>query len=255
MKKYVAAERRKRLARLIMEEGSVRVGDMAAMFGVTNETIRKDLLYLDEQKIIHKEHGGASAVSEAHERPIHDRASENEALKERIAQKALELVEEGSVIILDAGSTILSFARKLEPTRRITIVTNSLPAATALTDNGNCVHIIGGEYSAVTMSTTGLMASRDLNMIKADIVFLGTSGFQSYDGPSSKAPSDAQTKQDMIRNSRKSVVLADSSKFSANAFVQFAQWSEIDYLITDEGAPQDVLEIIENQYKCKVIIA
>ena len=60
---------------------------------------------------------------------------------------------------------------------------------------------------------------------------------------------------DMIRNSRKSVVLADSSKFSANAFVQFAQWSEIDYLITDEGAPQDVLEIIENQYKCKVIIA
>ena len=251
--KYVAAERRNRLAQLIMEQGSVRIGDMAALFGVTNETIRKDLLYLDEQKIVCKRHGGAVAVSEPYERPLHDRAMENGDLKERIARKALELLENNSVIILDSGTTVLTLARMLAPYEQLTIVTNSFPAAVELTEAGKTVHMIGGEISAVTMSTSGMAATNDLNMVKADIAFLGTSGFQSFGGPSAKAFSQAQTKVDMIRNSRMHVVLADSSKFQTNAFVQFAQWSQIDYLITDGGAPEEALSAIEKQ-RCKILI-
>ncbi len=253
MAKYVATERRNRMAQLIMDQGSVRIGEMATLFGVTNETIRKDLIYLDEHNIVSKQHGGAVAVSEAYERPIHTRATENELQKAKIAHKALELVERNSVIILDSGSTVLLFAKLLSEDLKPTIVTNSFPAASVVMEKGNPVHMIGGEISPVTMSTSGMMATRDLGMIRADIVFLGSSGFQSYNGPSAKAFCDAQVKMDMIAGSKTNVVLADSSKFVTNAFVQFANWEEIDYLITDSGAPADKLEAIAK--RCKVIIA
>lgn len=252
MRKYVAAERRNRLAQLIKEQGSVRIGEVSELFGVTKETIRKDLIYLDQQNIVSKRHGGAVAFSEAHERPVHDRATENELLKERIAQKALELVKHSSVLILDSGSTVLTFSRMLSEQMKLTIVTNSFPAASALLEMGNSVHIIGGEMSPITMSTSGMMATHHLNMIKADMVFLGSSGFQSYSGPSAKAFCDAQIKKDMMRNSKTRVVLADSSKFITNAFVQFADWSDIDILITDSGAPQDMIKTIAK--RCQVIV-
>jgi len=245
MKKYLADERRALLARLINEKGSIRIGELADFFGVSRETIRKDIISLDQQKLVCKTHGGAVAISESRERPIEMRSQENAAQKERIAMKALDYVHENQVILLDSGSTVLTLARMLDNVHNCTLITNSLPVASVLSEKGLSFHLIGGEFSPITMATSGMLAAQALNMIKADIVFLGTSGFQSSSGPSAKAFCDAQIKQDMIRNSRFKIVLADSSKFHTNAFVRFANWTEIDLLITNEDADPDMVKELQ----------
>ena len=253
MTKYLADERRARLAQLINDKGGYRIGDLAAFFGVTKETIRKDLIYLDQKKLVCKTHGGAVSVSESRERPIEMRNLENVDQKRKIAQKALEFIHDDQVILLDSGSTVLTLASLLNSEHNNTLVTNSLPVAAVLSEKELTFHLIGGEFSPITMATSGMVATHALNMMKADIVFLGTSGFQSVDGPSAKAFCDAQIKRDMIKNSRTKIVLADSSKFSTNTFVCFANWSEIDVLITNKDA--DPAQVAELRKVVKVVFA
>jgi len=245
MTKYLADERRARLAQLINDKGGYRIAELASFFGVTKETIRKDIIFLDQRKLVCKTHGGAISISESRERPIEIRNQENAEQKKKVANKALEFIHDNQVILLDSGSTVLMLATMLSAEQSNTLVTNSLPIASVLSDKGLAFHLIGGEFSPITMATSGMIATQALNMMKADVVFLGTSGFQSIDGPSAKAFCDAQIKRDMIRNSRTKIVLADSSKFKTNAFVRFADWSEIDVLITNEEADPEMVAEIE----------
>lgn len=241
MSRYLADERRTRLAQLINDKGSFRVAELAEYFGVTKETIRKDLIYLDQQKLVCKTHGGAVSISESTERPIHMRSTENPEKKMRIAEKALDFLSDSKVVILDSGSTVMQLASLIMPGQCETLITNSLPAANALAGKEMPFLWIGGEFSPITMSTSGMAAAQTLSYITADVVFLGSSGFQSCGGPSAKAFCEAQIKREMMKKSRTKIVMADSSKFVTNAFVRFADWSEIDYLITDTDAPKEVL--------------
>lgn len=249
----ITAERRNKLAQIIVSNGSVRIGEIAELFHVTTETIRKDLIYLDNKGIIKKSHGGAIAASEFIERPITSRELENLDLKDRIAQRALEFVIDNGVIIIDAGSTALCLAKLLALRKGLTVITNSFSAANTLIGSPNNVYMTGGEISEITMSTTGLWASNALNMIKADVAFLGSSGFQSHFGPSVKSFADAEVKRNIISNSKKTIVLADSTKFFTNAVVQYVLWDNIDILITDDKAPEEM--VIQIQKNTKVIIA
>lgn len=252
MSRDLANKRRTKLAQMINDKGSFRVAEMADYFRVTKETIRKDLIYLDQQKLVCKTHGGAVSISESTERPIHMRSTENPEKKRRIAERALDFLLDSKVVILDSGSTVVQVALQLNPNRDETLITNSLPVANALVEKEVPFFWIGGEFSLITMSTSGMGAAQTLNYITADVVFLGSSGFQSCNGPSAKAFCDAQIKREMMKKSRTKIVLADSSKFVTNAFVCFADWSEIDYLITDSEAPEATLA--ELKKKVKVIV-
>ncbi|NLK86027.1 MAG: DeoR/GlpR transcriptional regulator [Clostridiaceae bacterium] len=253
MRKMLTAERRNKLAQIINDNGSIRVKEIADYFGVTSETIRKDLIILNNNGLVRKSHGGAIAISESYERPIDTRSTENQELKGKIAARALDLIESNNVIIIDSGSTLLTFAKMFPQNRQLTLITNSMAAANILAGKGNNICFVGGELSDITMSTSGMLTSYALNIMKADIAFLGTSGFQSHTGPCAKTFIDGQTKIDMIKNSKIKVVLADSSKFKTNAIVQYANWSEIDYLITDGDAPEEAVKEIRK--KTTVIIA
>ena len=253
MNGFLADERRNKLAQMINDRGSIRIGDIADHFGVTKETIRKDLIYLDQKKLICKTHGGAVSLSESSERPIQMRTTENADKKERIAQKALEYLEGVRVLLLDSGSTILMVAKQLPIYEPITVVTNSFSVAMVLAEKEMSFNLVGGEFSPITMATSGMVATQTLNLIKADLVLLGSSGFQSSSGPSAKAFCDAQIKQDMIRNSRTKIVLADSSKFVTNAFVQFATWTDIDLLITDRDAPIEMLKELRKKVDIELV--
>ncbi len=244
MKKLLAAERRKRLTEMVNSSGSVRIGELAALFGVSSETIRKDLIYLNDCGALQKSFGGAVALSEYRERPVYHRTQENALRKAAIASRALDLLTEGGVVFIDSGSTVLETAKQLRAGMDIAVVTNSIAALNALADKGIDIHFVGGVFSDVTMATSGLWAVSALGSIKFDVALLGTSGFQSHSGPSVKTFPDAQVKQEVLKNSRKNIVLADSSKFAANAVVQYAQWKEIDALVTDTDAPADAVEQI-----------
>lgn len=243
----IASERRNKIMQLINAHGSIRAADLARSMGVSTETIRKDLVLLNDKGLLHKRFGGAIAVNEFVEQPVDARSMENQDAKNRTAMRALDFIEGNNVVFIDSGSTLMCFAQVFPKDRNLAVVTNSFKAVESLINTSNSLFFVGGEVSAITMATSGFWGSYALNSLKIDIAFLGSSGFQSHNGPCSKAFSDIQFKMEVIKNSRRAVVLADSSKFSSNAIAQYADWSEIDMLITNEDAPRDHLDAIAAQ--------
>lgn len=250
-------KRRNKILNLINDsESSLRTSELAEQFDVTTETIRRDLIYLDEQHLIEKIHGGARPISEFVESSLGFRLKESVSAKKEIAKSALKQLDNCSVIFIDAGSTTNEFASLLskcleerEILNQLAIVTNSFPVANALMENADTLFFIGGEVSQITQATSGIWALNELYSIKIDIAFLGTSGFFSHNGPCTKLGSDATFKSQVIKNSSKSIVLADHTKFSTNAIMQYASWEEIDMIITDSGVNSNDLKALRKNVK------
>lgn len=240
----IASERRNKIIEYVNSYGSVRAAEIAKAFGVSSETIRKDLLLLNEQGLLKKKYGGAIAVNEINELPVDIRSQENVEQKNAIAQAALKHINDNNVIFVDSGSTLLSLAKMFPSEQNLAVVTNSFRAVDPLLETGNNIFFIGGEISTVTMSTSGFWTNIALSSLRIDVAFLGTSGFQRHNGPCCKTFPDTQFKMDVIKSSDKVIILSDSSKFKSNAVAQYATWEQVDLLITDSGAPKDHLEQI-----------
>ncbi|MDQ0203882.1 DeoR/GlpR family DNA-binding transcription regulator [Pectinatus haikarae] len=234
MGRLITAERRNKIAELIVSNGSIKVGELADNFTVSTETIRKDLIYLDKMGVIKKSRGGALSSLEVMEKPLETRSAENFDLKNAIAKKALSFIKNNAVLFIDAGSTALCLAKMLYLKKGLTIITNSISAANVLVNSKNKVYMSGGELNNTTMALEGFGATEFLSKIKVDVAFLGSSGFKEHCGPVSIDFSDADVKRIMISNSKLAIVLADSNKSRSTALVEYASWKDIDYLITNE---------------------
>lgn len=236
--------RRNKLAQILVSEGSVKVGKLAELFGVSTETIRKDLLYLESEGIARKSHGGAIAASEflELERPFVTKSLENIEVKTKIAQAAINLIPENGVVILDAGSTVFSIAKLLSLKKGITVITNSIVITQILSSTDTIVYSIGGRVRGRSMAFVGLWGIEALNSVNVDIAFIGTVGFSHCSGPCTASYDDAQIKKAMIRSAKIKVVVGDSRKFRSTGLFQFCDWKEIDYFITDSEAPKDEVE-------------
>lgn len=246
MKKLITSDRRNRIVEEIISNRGIKTSNLAKNFGVSVETIRKDLIYLDKIGAIKKSRGGGLSPLELMEKPLHDRNIKNYEEKNLIAQEALKLIKPDSVIFIDSGSTTLCLAKLICLQKGLTIITNSIGAANVLVNNtGNKVYMTGGEINSIAMSLEGLGATNFLKEVKVDIAFFGSSGFRHHDGPTSMNFSDADIKKTVIDNSGLNVVLADSAKSRATAFVKYTSWSSIDYLITDHKIENSMLESIQ----------
>jgi len=238
------AQRRDKLKEILMSTGLVNSNEVATMFSVSSETIRKDLLFLEEQGYAKKSYGGAVICNGYAETPFDLRNNKNVEAKTRVAQKALEYAPEKGVILLDAGSTTLLLAEGLKDREGLTIITNSMSVCNVLSSSKNNVYIIGGQVKGVTMSLVGLWANNCLDSVSIDVAYLGTSGFQSFSGPSAESFSEAELKKKILERSKASFVLCDSSKCQSSSLVQYALWSEIGCLIIDDQAETERLEQI-----------
>ncbi|PWJ48574.1 DeoR/GlpR family DNA-binding transcription regulator [Faecalicatena contorta] len=246
MKKTLTAERRNKLAQILLTSGSVRVGELAELFHVSTETIRKDIIYLDKEGIAKKSHGGAMAAMDTIERPVSVKEFENTEKKAKIAAKALDLIPANGTILLDTGSTIYALAKLLTLKRGLTIFTNSLNTAILLTESDNKIYTFGGSVRKSSYGIVGHWADDELSSISLNIAFLGTDGFQNSTGPCSTSFSEADFKKRCVERSRQTAILTDSSKFSINSIYKIADWDDIDYLVTDTDAPKNIRDIIGN---------
>lgn len=253
MAKSLTVERRNKLAQIILSEGSVKVGDIAEVFHVSTETIRKDLIYLEDKGIVKKGHGGAIASSELLERPLAVKAFENIEVKSKIAQAAIELIPTNGVIILAPGSTTLSIAKMLTLKKGLTIITNSLIIAEIITGTDNNIFLVGGEIRKSSMAMVGFWASNLFSTVKADVAFVGTDGFESRSGPCTTSYAESEVNKVILNSCKKAVIVCDNSKFTSDGTFQFGSWEDIDYLITDSRAPEDKVE--ELNHLVEVIIA
>lgn len=249
----LTADRRNQIARILLQEGSIKVGELAKKFDVSTETIRKDIIWLEKEGIAEKEHGGALIKSDLIERTIDDKISTNSKEKSSIAEIAVSLIPQNGAVILDAGSTNAAIAKELSLMSDLTIITNSLTIANLLANSNNEVYIIGGRVRSSSKAAVGGWTDQILENIHADVAFLGSDGFSGLPGPSAVSYSEADFKKKVIKAASKVYTVADSSKFDNTGLFAYTNWNEISGLITDSNAPESKIEEIKN--KTDVIIA
>lgn len=249
----LAAERRTRLAKQLFKEGGVRVGPAARLFGVSTETIRKDLIYLEEQGIAHKSHGGAVPVGELLERPTTVKSAENQQAKAEIAAAARGLIPDGAIILMDAGSTTYALAQLVAGLSGVTVFTNSVPILNLLGPTANKVFCFGGLLRGSSMALVGGWAIEELRSIHVDLAFLGTDGFDGLAGPSCASHEEAQFKTEAMRASAQTMILADHSKFRQAGLFQFCGWEDVAAIVADHRLTSDYLD--EFGHRTRVIVA
>ena len=209
-----AEERQQWIVERARAAGRVDVAEAATDLAVTAETVRRDLTALERHGLLRRVHGGAIPVERLGFEPgLNARDAVLTAEKERIAKAALaEVPEEGS-ILLDAGSTTARLANVLPLDRELTVVTNALPIAMALSTRPTItVLLLGGRVRGRTQAAVDIWALRTLRESYVDVAFLGTNGVSVQRGLTTPDATEAAVKKAMIESSRRSVVLADHTK-------------------------------------------
>ncbi|KRN28007.1 DeoR family transcriptional regulator [Lactobacillus selangorensis] len=232
---------------LIQTNGSVKMVDLAKQFNVSRETIRRDILSLSNTGKVKKLFGTVISENKFTIPTVNSRIATHRQEKEAIAKKAVSLLPEHCVLYIDAGSTALAFARELKQKSGYTILTNSFPVVNELNESKNKLIFIGGSVDNLTMATTGTQALDFINKIKLNVVILGTSGFLDHHGPTSNSLDDFQIKTKLIEDANIAMVLTDSSKANESALVEYADWNNIRYLITDAQLSKSALNEIQKK--------
>ncbi len=234
-------ERRNKIVDLVNAQGSVMVLDLSNLFGISEVTIRADLRLLEEKGLVTRFHGGAAkpgsnlAESENQEVVLEDRYQLASDPKKRIAQAAAAMIAEGMTVILDSGSTTMLIAEALAKKANITVITNSLPAAFALSENKDITLVVcGGTVRHKTHSMHGTIAERSLAGISADLMFVGADGIDATNGITTFNEGYSISSV-MAAAAHKVIAVLDASKFNRRGFNQVLPMEKIDCVITDDG--------------------
>lgn len=241
------AGRKADLAAYVAENGQVTVAELAERFDVSIDTVRRDLDQLHREGALVRTHGGAVRTVDdgMRDKGLDVRLAVQVEEKEKIARLAAELVEDGGVIMLNAGTTTLAVARALRGHRDLTIATNNLriPAEIAPAVFRD-LYLFGGAVRTITQATTGpvafTMASGGAEVdIRCDLALVAV-GAVDESGYSTSNLGDAAMMAEMIERAERTAILADSSKLGRRLFAQIAPLDGVDYLVTDT-APSGAL--------------
>jgi DeoR/GlpR family transcriptional regulator of sugar metabolism len=222
------------------------VTDLARQFGVTEETIRRDLEKLETEGKLMRSHGGAVApVAITGERHYSERQLANAREKSAIARVAVALIEEGDTVVLDASSTVLQLARLL-PDIDVTVLTNSIQVALTLADRPR-IRVVGtgGTLSTASLSFAGPQAEQSLEKYFVNKAFLSCTGVDTEFGLSDINERQALLKIKMMEISARTFLLVDHSKFGARSLRRFSRLEDVDEIITDSQIDAEALATIK----------
>jgi len=244
----LVAERRRGIVDIVDRQGSVRVTELAGVFQVREETIRRDLEQLELERKLVRSHGGAVTVRDwQQEVPYHEREVVHVEEKMAIATEVVRQIARGDRIILDASSTALQVA-KLLPDQPLTVVTNAIKVALELASKPSIqVLSTGGLLLTRSLSFVGPLAERSLSEYRVNKAFLSCKGCSLSRGLSESNELQAEVKKAMIAIADETFLLLDYSKFHAEALVMFAPWVSVQTVVTDNATPTDTIEALKEQ--------
>jgi DeoR family transcriptional regulator, fructose operon transcriptional repressor len=237
----------------IENRGSVSVVDLAQRLGVSVMTIRRDLVDLEKEGLVHRVHGGAvSARGRSYEPSFLHRESEYRSAKVIIGQLAADLIADGDSVALDIGTTTLELARNLVGRHNLTVITPSLHIANVLANQPDIRLILpGGIVRQGELSLIGELTRQSVGGLFVDRLFLGVGAVDSHAGLTEYNWDDVLVKQAMIRNAKEVILLADTSKFEKVAFARVAPLSAVHMLVTNQMPPPALYDALKNE---KVVI-
>nr|WP_241391591.1 DeoR/GlpR family DNA-binding transcription regulator [Yersinia frederiksenii]ULG19916.1 transcriptional regulator [Yersinia frederiksenii] len=243
MARTVDIERRNKIINVVLTNGSAKINELAQMFNVTTETIRKDVMELHEKNILQKGHGIVLPASSYTENPLPYKISENADAKAKIANYAASLITEKSVVYIDSGTTVLQLANVLNIFESLTIITNSMMAANALSNSKNQLLVTGGELRPKSYSYVGAWTQRVLRQSRIDIAFMGCDGFHT-NGPTVGSYRELEAKEVVLNQASKSILLADTSKLTKQGLYCYCMFNELDMIIFERSLTNEEKESV-----------
>jgi DeoR family transcriptional regulator, aga operon transcriptional repressor len=248
--------RKKRLNQMvaaIVENTSLDVAVLAEMFDVSQATVRRDLETLEQQRLVHRTHGGATTHASFHDMPLSYKSAQDLTEKRRIAQRARGLLDSARVIGMTGGTTVSEFARLLSGVEGLTVVTNALNIATELASNPRLrVFAAGGEVRGSSQEAVGPSAEAFVGGYNIDVAFLGVDGVDAEAGCTNYDPVGARVNAMLRERARVAAVLADATKITRVALAPVCAISDVDVLITDSRADGAAVEAIRRR-GCEVL--
>jgi DeoR family transcriptional regulator, aga operon transcriptional repressor len=244
----LAADRHTRILERVAEGQTLQVGQLARELDVSEMTIRRDIAALERSGFLRRTYGGVSAhLMRPMDLAFDGRILQNAGAKRMIGLTAAKLVADASTLFVGVGSTAEQVARFLPHREETTVVTESLPIASLLGARKLKVVILGGTVRNEELSCVGPAATATLERYRADVAVLGAAGLSARHGLTELFEEEAENHRLMIERSDRVLVVADASKLGARAMAQVAPAAAISVLITNEGAPEDELQLLREQ--------
>lgn len=242
-----STNRQTQLLDTVAQRGRVSVEELAHLFSVSHETIRRDLLSLDRSGLLRRFHGGAAALAADQEGPFSVRMSDQVLEKRRIARRAAKLFTSGDSLFVDTGSTTLAFADELARIAGLTVLTNSERiAAAASRATGSDVFLIGGAYRAEARECLGALALAQIRRLHARHCVLTVAALDSRTGAMDFDIAEAEVARAMIERCDHLTLLADASKFERRALMEVCDLKAMDRLITDREPPPALMDALRS---------
>lgn len=230
-----AAKRREELLDYITIHKNVSTKELSENFGISTVTVRSDLQKLEDDGHIKKVHGGAVFIEDKISKEIPSSKKEKINLEEKriISELAQQYIEDGDVIILDAGTTTLEIAKRLK-NNNLTIITNDVKIACTLASNTAVSLIVtGGQIRHDVFTLGGADTINFFDDLRVDKLFLGCDALDWSFGISNRILEEVAVKRAMIKASDKIFAVADHNKNNQRVFAKVCDFDEIDLLITD----------------------
>ncbi|GAB3678802.1 DeoR/GlpR family DNA-binding transcription regulator [Angustibacter aerolatus] len=226
--------------------GSVDVGELAEHFRVSQATLRRDLQVLEQQRLLRRTHGGATAQDVAYELPVRYRDSHAREAKRRIAAEAVQRVPEGPVAVgLTGGTTTSEVARLLVERTDLTVVTNALNIAAELSLRPRLKLVVtGGVSRSQSYELVGPWAEHTLRGVNVGTAFVGVDGISATGGLTTHDEVEAHTNAVLVERAAHTVVVADGSKVGRALLARITGVDGVDELVTDDTADPAALQAL-----------
>ncbi len=249
----LALERRNLILEKLQEEKRVVVSELSQKFGVSEETIRRDLEKLEKEGLATKSYGGAVLNdSTTIDMPFNVRKKTNVSGKQKLAEIAAGMVHDGDHIILDASTTSVFIAKALKDKENLTVITNSLEIMIELSDVSDWNIICsGGSLKEGYLALVGPGTAESLNCFNAEKAFFSCKGIDMEKGITDGNEMFSQVKQIMMKSAKESILAVDSSKFDKVAFSRLCDVGAMNIVLTDQKPDEKWLGYFEtNGIRC-----
>ena len=247
---YFNEERINEILEILKRDGKVLVKQLSKQFHVSEDMIRKDLQKLQNTGQLQRTYGGAMAISRnsSDSKPFSSRISIDTECKRKIAANAYKLIPDHSTVLIDVSSSNYYLAEIIAASNRpINLITNMPAIAALFTENCSTeLYILGGKFHGKIGATFGATTINAAQEYSFDYAFIGCCGIDDKSGAVYNFdPEEGRTKKACIAASRKSFLLAESSKFLTDGVYRFANLTSFDAIISDETLPQHITTLLD----------
>ncbi len=238
-----ARQRRERILAVILERRHVTARELAVELSASEATVRRDLKAMAGAGTIELVYGGAT-LRRPSDFSFRSKSARNIGAKRMIGRLAADLVGDDEQIYLDSGTTCFEMVSYLKTRRRLSLVCSSTRLALEFDLPGISVILLGGQYRPDRMDTVGPLATATLDQLRGYVCFIGADGLDREFGPAAADIESADLNRRAVCNARRTVLLADHTKFAAASLFKVVNWGVVSRLVTDRAPAPEWMEFL-----------